>query len=417
MTNILTQSLWRDEAFSALLSIKNLGQIISITASDFSPPFYYLFLHFWIKLFGLGEVALRVPSVLFLLLTAWVTYLLGKRLFSGKVGVLAFFLVLLNPFLFYYAFEARMYTLLSLFSVLSFYFLIMENWPLFILFSLLGMYSHNFMVFSLLGELGAYFFLRGFGQKKYLLMSLGGIFLGFSPWLGILLSQARAVAGDFWIQGPRIREIFEVSIQFLVGPSQEHSRYLIFAAAALLLVLLWCFFPRREWRTEGRKITSLLIWASFPFFLSFVLSYVVPVFLPRYLIFVVIPLSLVLAFILTESSFPIPLIFCFLVLFLVRDSTVWRSPRKFPIREKVSVVSRSWQGEPVVCESILNFFEVKYYLLRFKPQASGKVGLLSSGAARYAGGSLVERDEILESSPEGSYFWVGRSGDIYLRKD
>jgi len=418
MINILTQSLWRDEAFSALLSLKGLGQIISVAASDYSPPLYYVFLHFWIKLFGFGEVALRIPSLLFSVLTAGSAYFLTKKLFSKKVALLTFFFVLLNPFLFHYAFEARMYTLFSFFAVLSFYFLIFENWPLFVLFSLLGLYSHNFMIFSLLGELIAYLFLKGFGKKKHLLVSFGGILLGFSPWVGTLFSQAREVARGFWIERPGIRAVSEALVQFLFGPSGGNSRYLIFMVLISgLVIFLWRLSASRRDKAERKKIASLIIWASLSFFSSFLLSYFIPVFLPRYLIFIIIPLSLVLAFILMGLPFRIPIIFCFLVLFLVRDFGIWGDPSKFPIREKVFTISKSWEGEPVVCESILNFFEVKYYLMRSKPAAAERIYLLSSGRVEYAGGSLVERGEICENLPEERYFWVSRSGDTYLLKN
>ncbi len=404
--NILTQSLWRDEAFSALLSIKNFGEIISITAKDFSPPLYYFLLHFWIKIFDFGEVALRSFSLLFLILTAAANYFLAKKLFSKKAGHLAFLLILLNPFLFYYSFEARFYTLFCFFAVLSFYFLITENWFLFVSLSLLGLYTHNFMVFSLAGEVLAYLLIRGFEKRKYLFLSLGTILVGFFPWIVVLFSQAKSVASGFWIQRPGIEDGFKALTEFVAGPLVDYPQYLFFITLAILFIFLWS-------TSFEKKSRGLLVWIFVPFISSFLVSRFVPIFIARYLIFVTIPLTVVLVYTLSlKPRLRLPLALCLLGIFLLRDLQLWQNPDKFPIREKVVALSQTWSGEPIVCESTLNFFEVKYYLLRSNPKATEKLRLLSSGRLMFAGGALVEEEEIIEKLPPGNYFWIDAEGNV-----
>ena len=403
--NILTQSLWRDEAFSALLSIKNFGEIISITAKDFSPPLYYFFLHFWIKLFGLSEIALRSFSLLFLILTATSSYFLAKKIFSRKIGWLTLLFVLLNPFLFYFAFEARFYTLFCFFAALSLYFLITERWPLFILFSLLGLYSHNYMVFSLAGEVITYLLIRGFEKKKRLFISLGTIVVGFLPWMVVLFSQTKSVIGGFWIPRPRIEDGFKALTEFVAGPLGDYPQYLLLVTLAILSIFLWWTFPKRKSR-------ALLAWVFIPLISSFLVSYFIPIFLARYLVFVIIPLSIVTASLSQKRRRRLALILCLLLLFSMRDLQLWQNPNKFPIREKVANISQTWSGEPIVCESVLNFFEVRYYLLRFRPRAVDSLRLLSSGRLMFAGGALVEEEEIIESPPQKNYFWIGVEGNV-----
>ncbi len=406
--NILTQSLWRDEAFSVLLSLKNFGEIISITAKDFSPPLYYFLLHLWIKIFGMGEVAVRSLSILFLILTAISTYFLTKKIFSKKVGLLAFILVLLNPFLFYYSLEARFYTMLCFLATLSFYFLVTERWPLFVAFSLLGLYTHNFMIFALAGAVLAYVLLKGLEKKKQLFLSSGAVFVGFLPWMTILFSQTKSVVSSFWIQRPGIKDIFGAAVQFMLGPLENCPPYLIFAALAILL------FALSRARGLKKNPTALLVWASVPFLLSILVSYLVPIFLGRYLIFVVVPLTIFLAVLLLRSRLRPLLIFGLLSIFLIRDLQLWQNPDKFPIKENVAGISQTWSGEPIVCESILNFFEVKYYLLRSNPEAVEDLRLLSSGRLTFAGGALVQEDELIENPPQGNYFWVSVNSIIHL---
>ncbi|PJA55943.1 hypothetical protein CO165_00980, partial [Candidatus Roizmanbacteria bacterium CG_4_9_14_3_um_filter_33_18] len=72
----------------------NLTQIISkFSPTDFHPPLYYLFMKLWTNLFGYSEIALRMPSILFSLMTGYVVYLIGG------VWAMAFFLF--NPLIVY----------------------------------------------------------------------------------------------------------------------------------------------------------------------------------------------------------------------------------------------------------------------------------------------------------------------------
>jgi uncharacterized membrane protein len=61
----MQRSLWLDEAFSVNVSRKPLSRIVVDLSNDAHPPFYFFFLHFWIKLFGESELATRFSSFLF----------------------------------------------------------------------------------------------------------------------------------------------------------------------------------------------------------------------------------------------------------------------------------------------------------------------------------------------------------------
>jgi len=113
----LNQSLWLDEAITANV-VKNFGftQIVSkFSPTDFHPPLYYLFMKVWTNVFGYSEIALRMPSVLFSLLTGYVVYLIG--------GVWAAMFFLFNPLIVYYSQEARMYMMTTFLLTVSLYYL------------------------------------------------------------------------------------------------------------------------------------------------------------------------------------------------------------------------------------------------------------------------------------------------------
>ncbi len=115
-----TQSIWRDEAFSVLVAQKPLAAIIP--KFTFEPPLYYIFLHFWIKIFGTSEIAIRSLSLLGFILATIVVIHFAEKLF--RKHWLSWFLPLLfflNPMLLYYAFEVRAYGWYMFFIVLSMY--------------------------------------------------------------------------------------------------------------------------------------------------------------------------------------------------------------------------------------------------------------------------------------------------------
>ena len=108
----INQSLWLDEATSALVAKMSVADIFSkFLPGDFHPSLYYLFLKGWVALFGMGEVALRIPSVIFGVATIYATYLVAAKLFNRRVGLISSSLMATSGLAVYYSQEARMYSL------------------------------------------------------------------------------------------------------------------------------------------------------------------------------------------------------------------------------------------------------------------------------------------------------------------
>ena len=122
--NQFTVSLWGDEAFSAILSMKSIPEIISIASRDTHPPFFNLLEHFWFIFFGTSEISIRSLVFILFLISVFFVYKIGESLWDKKTGVLAALLTALNPFFFAYAFEGRMYSLLAATIAASMYFFI-----------------------------------------------------------------------------------------------------------------------------------------------------------------------------------------------------------------------------------------------------------------------------------------------------
>ena len=112
----LNQSLWLDEAISALaVRDYSYSQIISaFIIGDTHPPLYYFILKAWSGAFGYWEPTLRVLSVIFGVLTVYVVYLIAKKIGGKKLGIVSSFLLAPAPLHIYYSQEIRMYSLSSL---------------------------------------------------------------------------------------------------------------------------------------------------------------------------------------------------------------------------------------------------------------------------------------------------------------
>ncbi|MBU1031365.1 glycosyltransferase family 39 protein, partial [Patescibacteria group bacterium] len=122
----LNQSLWLDEAINVMAakSFSLFGMVTQYAVADFHPPGWFAILWIWGKLFGYSEIAVRLPSVIFGVLTIYITYLIGKKLISGKLGLLAALLLSINPLHIYYSQEARMYSLAAFAVAVNVYLLV-----------------------------------------------------------------------------------------------------------------------------------------------------------------------------------------------------------------------------------------------------------------------------------------------------
>ena len=184
----LVQPFWRDEAFSYFLAKKNVLEIFSFSAKDFSPPLYHLVLHFWINIFGRSEIAIRSLSIIFYWAAVYVGFLILSDILKMKLKKAFFytFLIAINPLLLYYAFEARMYSMLAFFGSLSFYSLYKKNYKLYLVSSILGLYTHYFMIFVVVSQ---YFLFKSKKQIQAL--------LAFLPWIVFVLVNRGLVIDSF----------------------------------------------------------------------------------------------------------------------------------------------------------------------------------------------------------------------------
>jgi 4-amino-4-deoxy-L-arabinose transferase-like glycosyltransferase len=106
----LTESLWLDELWATRVMLVDLPTLWTTILLDPHPPVYSGFMFVWITLFGDSELSIRLPSLIFGVVSVGLTYLVGTRYVSRTATVLACLLLALSPVHIWYSQEARPYS-------------------------------------------------------------------------------------------------------------------------------------------------------------------------------------------------------------------------------------------------------------------------------------------------------------------
>lgn len=247
----LNQSLWLDEAITAL-AVKNNSfteLITKFSPGDFHPPFYYLFLKFWTNIFGYSEIALRLPSVVFGILTVYFIYKIGGK----KAAVL----MAVNPLSVYYSQEARMYSLVTMLITAAVWAFLNKNKKLFILALTAALYSDYvpWLMFPV-----------------FLSQEIFWVILGLVPLTPLLFIQIReilGVSGGSWgdiLGRASFKNLFLVPAKFIFGRiSLPQWGYAIFTA----------FYTGFLLKSKNKIYWS---WLLAPLILGFIISIKIPIF-------------------------------------------------------------------------------------------------------------------------------------------
>ena len=178
----ISQSFWWDEIWSTMIYVKagSLWQVVSNLGYYFNNHILYsLLARGSIAMLGESEFAARLPALIMGLLGIVLVFHFGKQFLGERSGLLASILLALSAFHIDHSTEARGYSGLALFSILtSFYFLkgVMtderKDWICYALFTVLGFYSHVFMIAVSISQFVTFLL---FIAKEKLIVSRTGI--------------------------------------------------------------------------------------------------------------------------------------------------------------------------------------------------------------------------------------------------
>jgi mannosyltransferase len=269
----LNQSLWLDEATTALVAKMSLGNIFTkFLPGDFHPPLFYLIEKYWTAIFGYSEIALRTPSILFSLGIIYTAYLIAKKIFNKKIALLSAILIATSGLSIYYSQEARMYSLAAFLVSILVYLFLEKKWLLFSI--ILALLATTDYVSLLIIPI---FWFVGLKDWKKMLLAQIPIFLFFIFWSSIFLKQLTSglsqVGSSWWnLLGPAtLKNVALIPVKFIFGRISFDDKAL-YGIVALAAIILFGFVILKV----RKSIKLLWSWLLIPIVLGILLSFKIP---------------------------------------------------------------------------------------------------------------------------------------------
>lgn len=281
---------WFDECFSAevaRLDWRNFLHLMWWREANMS--LYYVLLRIWLHL-GHGPEWIRGLSVLMAAGAVLSVYWVARLLFDRRIALMSAALLAFNAFDLRYSQEARSYELFVLLTALSSGFLI--SWLRlpnnrhkrlgYILTMILAAYAHFYALIMLAVH---WMIVRWWKspqrdqlQTKQIRQAWIAIGVGVLP---LIVFIAKTGAGPIkWIPRPGLRDLWTFCTNLTSGMP---ALYAAAGVAALIPLGRRLFQRQQSWQVWRHQF--LLLWLVFPIVLTFLLSFARPVFLPRYMIF------------------------------------------------------------------------------------------------------------------------------------
>jgi len=279
-TRILGAGFWIDEGISVGVAHHHWSSIPHVLRQDGSPPAYYMLLGLWIRVFGDGERATHVLSLLFALASIPLAYAAGRAVFDRTTGLVCATLIALDPYLTYYAQETRMYTMAAFLSILVAWAYVegivrgSRWWCAGLALSLAALlYTHNWGLFVCAG-LAVTTAVVARDRWRTALLTGVGVTVLYAPWLATVVFQIHHT-GAPWSTSPNLHDLVLAPGQVLSGDGP----FMAFALAGGtgLAALL-----RRRTDEQRSVVLALGLGAGTSILLAWISSQISPAWTGRY---------------------------------------------------------------------------------------------------------------------------------------
>lgn len=285
------QSLWLDEICSLIEAnpeIKWSDLEGNIILTDPHPPLYFALMKILFQLFGYTSLVARAFSAVVGVVGVYAIYLLGKEINNKNTGLIAAFLLAINSFHIYYSQEVRMYALLVLLTVLSYYRLVVylkentyKNATLYGLFTGLMLLTQFFGLFVFVSQVIIFLFVFIKKEKAYkllffkqLLVSGFVIIISFLPALTIFIETTKKKYTA--IKPTTIDTVFLIFKDFV-----QQSYILLFLYSCLVVVCIYYAFKEKMKQNYLILFSWIIISLALPILRSYLVT---PMIVSRYFI-------------------------------------------------------------------------------------------------------------------------------------
>lgn len=313
-------SLWTDESATISAAQRSLSDLWRLLGNlDLVHGLYYLFMHFWTRLFGTSAFALRLPSAIVVGVAAVCIYWLGVRLRGPRFGTYAVVAFAVLPRVFWSGAEGRSYGLTAMFAAAATLalFIALEragswNWITYAVLILAAIACNLFVSLLVVAHVVGLFLDRSVSRKERISMLVAAAAAGIiaSPFLLAAASQSGQlgqrsfgirdlvanVAVNQWFLGDTpttTTGITTTSLEAANVGTWWVPASLLFAAVSWLVILYAVFRNIVGLRTKNQQdpcarpiLAWLLPWALVPPAVIGVYSLLAsPMYSPRYLTF------------------------------------------------------------------------------------------------------------------------------------
>jgi 4-amino-4-deoxy-L-arabinose transferase-like glycosyltransferase len=223
-------------------------------------------------LLGSSEVILRIPSVIFGLITICIVFLIAEKLFNRRVGLIASSLMATSGLAIYYSQEARMYGLAALLVSCLVYLFLREKWFYFSMVLVLVGATDYVSLFVI-----PIFIIVGWKDIKKLVLSFIPLTVSYLFWFPIFIKQlgsGLSVHGSAWwglLGTSTLKNAVLIPVKFILGRISFDNKLLYGVVVAIVFFL----FGFLLWK--ARKVSRILwLWLMLPIVLGVLVSLKIP---------------------------------------------------------------------------------------------------------------------------------------------
>jgi len=406
------ESLWFDEIGTIDRSTRSLAYLF---IGDHIGPLYHLVIRLWVPIFGVSEISVRLPAVIFSIGSLILTYKVGTYLFSKKIGLISTFLLALSPFHIFYSQDSTNYSLFIFCVLLSMWFFIksLDNKTdsgiivCYVLASILALYTNLLSVFVIFIQNIFFLIKRPYSLKRWFVAQLIILFC-FLAWCIPLVSHYIVAESTFfqarigWIPEPSFSTLVDTVKTFCYGGPRYGGLdcFVIvpqWVGIVLCFLLSVLFFLGLFSIGKYFYISFLGVWIFLPMSVLLLVSVIfTPVYMIRYIFFSLPAVYIIIAKgveRVKNKFLQLGILFLITVLMIVPISIYYTKNIKIPWKKVTEYIGNNLNSEDIIIISEPSRAQIFGYY--------GKTGAKYLKDSRKWNVALRENLQLLE----GGFIW------------